>query len=157
MCIALGVLDRLSIQIGELNENIQINISDLYKQQSELDLEIQDILHFIEFHKNMDACSGYKYAKQIQEIRNKRRELKNEREALESISFSSTVRPRLGEMRDKIHKLKDAQVKRKYTPRVLKNNYNIAQLNKVNKTGIKIKPDNHLDRMTYLINQVASN
>jgi len=157
MCIAIGVLDRLSQRIEELSENINVNILDLREQLSICDRKRSDVEHFIENHIGMDACSGYKYSKQIQEIMIERRKVKNEIEALNFINHLTVIKPKISELKYSVRKLNDRQIHRKYTPKVLNKGRNVFHLNKVNKTETKIKSDNHLDRMTYLINQVASN
>ena len=61
-----------------------------YNQIGELDRQLCDLNHIIEFTP-MDIQKGYKYAKQLQDIRRERRALKDENEMLKPMyDFLST-------------------------------------------------------------------
>jgi len=49
------------------------------------ELETQDVLHYIELGKNLNAMEGFKAYKSLSEIRRKRRIMKNELELLEPV------------------------------------------------------------------------
>lgn len=61
----------------EMKNLIDKNKSDISDRLSEIDLELSDMLHYIEFHK-FSACEGYKLCKKLQEILDRRRVIKNE-------------------------------------------------------------------------------
>lgn len=100
-------------------ERFKTNNEELTK----LDLEAQDLLHLIEF-KNLDVQRGYKVYKELQKIKQRRRELKNENELLQPVVKT------LEGMADKTHeldraigrirKVKSNQDKRVYTFKVRK-------------------------------------
>ncbi len=54
----------------------------IFEELDLYNLRQSDLLHMIENDKKFDACKGYKYAKELQQVREKRRELKNELESL---------------------------------------------------------------------------
>ncbi|MEH6941505.1 hypothetical protein [Bacillus sp. JJ722] len=68
--------------------DVYVNFPRLYeKLQSDLknlEMEQQDLLHLIEF-KAFNASDGYKYSKDLQRVRNQRREIKNNIELLKPI------------------------------------------------------------------------
>lgn len=90
------------------------NRENLLNQLSQVDLEICDLLHYIEFY-NFSACDGYKLAKRIQIARDKRRIIKNKLKVIESMNSESCMGLINGKLYDKINKI-DHQT---YTPRVL--------------------------------------
>ena len=61
----------------EIKNLIDENMSDISDRLSEVDLELSDMLHYIEFHK-FSACEGYKLCKKLQQILDRRRVIKNE-------------------------------------------------------------------------------
>lgn len=77
--------DKPKIEIPQIVENffveiknlIDENMSDISDRLSEVDLELSDMLHYIEFHK-FSACEGYKLCKKLQQILDRRRVIKNE-------------------------------------------------------------------------------
>ena len=69
----------------------QSYIDGLHKRLQELDKAQQDLLHFIE-NDNFNACEGYFYAKQIQEVRRERRQVKYEIETMKILV--DTIQPR---------------------------------------------------------------
>lgn len=97
---------RLSDMVGDKKE--------LLNQLSQVNLEICDLLHYIEFY-NFSACDGYKLAKRIQIARDKRRIIKNKLRVIESMNSESCMGLINGKLYDKINKI-DHQT---YTPRVL--------------------------------------
>ena len=61
----------------DMKNLIKENKCDVSSRLSEIDLELSDMLHYIEFHK-FSACEGYKLCKKLQQILDKRRVIKNE-------------------------------------------------------------------------------
>lgn len=79
-------------RIRELNGLIQdakIRKVELTQQLSDVDEQLCDIYHYIEFSK-LNACQGYKAAKMIKDKRIARRRIKNELQVL-SIILSSNI------------------------------------------------------------------
>lgn len=81
---------------------------------SNIDIEIQDILHYIEFHK-FSACEGYKLAKMIQVARDKRRKVKNKLEVINIFKTSTCTSISSGHLVNKL----DGIDNKVYKPRVL--------------------------------------
>ena len=85
--------------------------------------ELQDLEHYIEF-TNLSASQGYKIAKEIKDVRMKRRELKNELEYLEIIEkrMKNALRHQDGisQVADGINRTTERISTRTYTPRVRK-------------------------------------
>jgi len=163
MCIGLNMADRLNQKLNDFVNEIEIEFGKLRDKLSTIDLEIGDIRHALEEHIGLDACSGYKYAKKLQDALIKRRSIKNEYQTLQSIkSLSINLLPEIKIIKNKVVELKDRQKLLTYTPRIkneslqIKNKVesSINKLNRVNKLAIKIKPDPHLDRMTQLFRQI---
>lgn len=77
MCKAKGYIE----QINSIFEQVKVDIEHYKKELSRLDLTEQDLLHFIEA-ENFSASRGYCLAKQIKEVREERRKIKNELETL---------------------------------------------------------------------------
>lgn len=101
--------------ISYLLENLQFVIcyeSDLRAELSKLDLEVSDLLHYIEFHK-FSAAEGYKLSKKLQIVLEQRRELKNKIESICIIRNCSDISD--GTL---IKHLKNID-KKKYKPRIL--------------------------------------
>ena len=101
--------------ISYLLENLQFVIcyeSDLRAELSKLDLQVSDLLHYIEFHK-FSAAEGYKLSKKLQVVLDQRRELKNKIESICIIKNCSDISD--GTL---IKHLKNID-KKKYKPRIL--------------------------------------
>ena len=74
--------------IKEFNEyltRIRTRHQELSQKLSEVDLEEQDLLHFLEFEK-CDAVTMMKVTKKIKEIRERRRVIKNEWDKLSAVN-----------------------------------------------------------------------
>lgn len=116
----------LSKTILNAYQESQNYIDGLYQRLSELDKTQQDLLHFIE-NDNFNACEGYFYAKQIQEVRQERRQIKYEIETMKILV--DTIQPRTNIKKieiatnkilikdKKLHKLVENKT---YNPRVLR-------------------------------------
>lgn len=83
---------------------------------SNIDLEISDILHYIEFHR-FSACDGYKLAKMIQVASDKRREIKKQLEVINIFKTSTCTSISSGHLINKIDNVDD----KIYRPRILNN------------------------------------
>lgn len=77
-------LKSLLQTLSEKFSTLQNNIEYLSQEQSKVDREISDILHYIEFNK-FSACDGYKICKSLKELRLHRRSIKNEIEMIKTI------------------------------------------------------------------------
>lgn len=122
MCKA-QVLSKTILNAYQESQNY---IDGLYQRLSELDKTQQDLLHFIE-NDNFNACEGYFYAKQIQEVRQERRQIKYEIETMKILV--DTIQPRTNIKKieiatnkilikdKKLHKLVENKT---YNPRVLR-------------------------------------
>lgn len=102
---------EVSAQINLLKDNKKVFADKL----SELDKEIDDILHFIEFN-NFSACNGYKLCKALKELRLNRRKMKDNLEIIGVLESHTLTNVSLGHTNNAIAGLDG----RKYTPRVLK-------------------------------------
>ncbi|HHW03390.1 MAG TPA: hypothetical protein GXX35_11400 [Thermoanaerobacterales bacterium] len=69
---------------AEILSTIDDEWSQLHQQLQQCDLESSDLLHEIELSK-FNACEGYLLAKKLQEVRRRRREIKNTQEILQCI------------------------------------------------------------------------
>jgi len=79
MCFLLKTI------INDLNTKIQNEMNTASKYVSLTERMEQDILHIIEFSK-FNAGDGYKYARLIKEIRNKRRQWKHKQQHIQSLN-----------------------------------------------------------------------
>lgn len=87
MCLASKYLNQL--------ENVAKGIEDDYKtlsmKQSEYDSRISEIYHKIEV-SNFNACEGYYYSKQLQDLLRKRRIIKDEMNRLDSLKVNLSIK-----------------------------------------------------------------
>lgn len=104
-------LESVSVEFQHMLDNE----SFLYKELQQYDLQLSDMLHYIEFHK-FSASEGYKLCKQIQEIRDNRRKVKNELEYIKVLKTSGCKSIAY----KKVFELFDGIQKKRYTPRKLK-------------------------------------
>lgn len=86
----------------------------LMERQSDIDKQISDILHFIEFER-FSACEGFKLCKALKELRLKRREIKNELELINIINCHTCNNIANGSTNKAIYSIEN----KKYQPRVL--------------------------------------
>src|SRR5699024_1031444 len=81
------MMDDFEGKITHLRDTIR-DIPDIYKGNREeldkLEGETQDLLHLIEFN-NLNASEGFKVYKELQKVKRRRRELKNQNEFIETI------------------------------------------------------------------------
>ena len=103
---------------NELN-SFAPKLKSIINQQVELkkelsDIEIQDILHYIEFHR-FSACEGYKLAKMLQVARDKRRVIKNKLEVINIFKTSTCTSISSGHLVNRLDSI-DNKI---YKPRIL--------------------------------------
>ena len=112
-------LDKIS-DLNGLAKDALHRKEELLKQLSDVDKELCDCLHYVEFC-NLNAAQGYKAYKLIKERRIKRRSIKNELTVLEIIlgkKISESIT-------DEIIKSVEGLDGRMYEPRVLKELFDI--------------------------------
>lgn len=87
----------------------------LFQERSEVEKEILDIQHYMEFH-TFSASKGYELSKYLKERLVKRREIKNEIDVINGLSASRVCDIYRGKGRDILQKIES----KTYTPRILK-------------------------------------
>lgn len=110
-------VNDLKNSINNLSSKLAIlqgNKEWLLEEESNLDKQISDILHFLEFN-TFSACEGYKLCKALKELRLKRREVKNELEIINIINMHNCTHIANGNTNKAISGIEHKQ----YTPRVL--------------------------------------
>lgn len=110
-------VDDLKESINELSEKfttLKGNKEWLLDEESNIDKQISDILHYIEFY-NFSASNGYKLCKALKELRLRRRDIKNKIELINIISTHTCNSIANGNTNKAIDNLS----KKQYTPRVL--------------------------------------
>lgn len=127
-------INELQSDINDLSSKLKLlkgNKEWLLDMQSEVDKEISDIMHFIEFY-NFSASDGYKLCKALKDLRLRRRKIKNELELINIVNTQSLNNVASGQTNKAINGLDD----KKYAPRVLQelfDNRNIDDIiNKMN-------------------------
>lgn len=109
--------------IGTMSEIIEFSSQlkqyrmNLNHMLSEVDKEICDIMHFIEFN-NLDAAKGYKMYKMIRDCRIRRRKIKDEHEKVNAAIQVFANEELIEKMRTVLKQMK-ALDNRIYSPRVL--------------------------------------
>lgn len=106
-------LDKVS-GLNGLRKDAKKRKEELCKQLSDVDKELSDINHYIEFC-NLNAAQGYKAYKMIKERRIKRRTIKNELVVVEAILEKRLSDSIAEEIEKVIHNLNV----RTYIPRIL--------------------------------------
>ena len=107
----------LTSTINELSGKFSVlrgNKEWLLERESNLDKQICDILHWIEFN-NFSACEGYKLCKALKNLRLERRKVKNELELINIINMHTCDHIANGNTSKAIAGLDSKQ----YEPRVL--------------------------------------
>lgn len=84
---------------------------------SEVDKEICDIMHYIEFY-NLDAAKGYKVYKMLKDCRLKRRKIKDEHEKVNAAIQALANEELIEKMKMALKQMKGLD-QRTYTPRIL--------------------------------------
>ena len=106
-------VDKIT-SLNGLAEDIAKRKDELLHQLSQIDQELSDCIHYIEFC-NLNAAQGYKAYKMIKERRVKRRSIKNELAVLNMISEKRIGENVAEEIQNQIHTLDNRQ----YRPRIL--------------------------------------
>lgn len=92
-----------------------------HEDLSQCNMEIQDLLHEIELTK-FDAYRGYKLCKQLQEVRQRRRDIKNKIEVLKYLKDfydnNKKLKIELYKVLTNMEQIEENQRHRLYTPRV---------------------------------------
>lgn len=117
-----GTINDLSDQLTTLKGNKDW----LLDMESEVDKEISDIMHFIEFN-NFSASDGYKLCKAIKDLRLRRRKIKNELELINIINVHTLNNVALGKTNKAITGLDN----KKYAPRVLQDLFKHKDINSI--------------------------
>lgn len=121
------MMDDFEGKITHLRDTIR-DIPDIYKGNREeldkLEGETQDLLHLIEFN-NLNASEGFKVYKELQKVRRRRRELKNQNELIEPLykTLQSMKNKNLKSLNDGIgdvRRIIERQSNRKYSCRIRK-------------------------------------
>ena len=127
-------IDDLKKSINDLSEKLTTlkgNKEWLLDEESNIDKQISDILHYIEFY-NFSASDGYKLCKALKDLRLRRRKIKNELELINIVNTQSLNNVASGQNNKAINGLDD----KKYAPRILQelfDNRNIDDIiNKMN-------------------------
>lgn len=110
-------IDKMKEEIKELSNDFSLlkgNKEWLTDEESKIDKQISDILHYIEFY-TFSASDGYKLCKALKELRLRRREIKNELELINIISVHTCNNIANGNTSKAIDGLENKQ----YAPRVL--------------------------------------
>ena len=124
LCVTWEGKERFTDYSKELNSII-----------SYTDLQISDILHYIEFHK-FSAAEGYKLCKKLQEICDRRREAKNKIQIINTIKHQSCASVLSGDATKRIEKIVPDK---KYTPRVFDELFKKNQSRIRKEKSVKIK------------------
>ena len=117
-------LDDMSLDwnsyIGEvidITSQLRQYRSNLSYMLSQVDKEICDIMHYIEFF-NLDAARGYKVYKMLKERRLRRRQIKDEFEKVSAVIQAMGDEPFLQKMNTCLRQMEGLD-RRQYEPRVL--------------------------------------
>ena len=105
--------DKINTLNGLVEEALQRK-DELGKQLSEVDQELSDIAHYIEFC-NLNAAQGYKAYKMIKDRRIRRRSIKNELELVKAILDGKICGSLKGEMDNIVNNIEN----KKYEPKIL--------------------------------------
>ena len=109
--------EDLTSVINELSGKFSVlrgNKEWLLERESNLDKQISDVMHWIEFN-NFSACEGYKLCKALKNLRLERRRVKNELELINIINMHTCNHIANGNTSKAIEGLDSKQ----YEPRVL--------------------------------------
>lgn len=110
-------MDSIKESICNLSNQFKVmkgNKDWLLEMESRVDKEISDILHYIEFY-SFNACEGYKLTKELKELRLKRRDIKNQLQAINIISSHTCNMLTDGKTNKALCDIENKQ----YTPRIL--------------------------------------
>lgn len=99
---------KYAVELKQLFNEISDEYNRLYLEIGKCDLKQQDLLHKIE-SSNFNAAQGYKLAKEIKELREKRREVKNDFTIIEMIKkdFVNRYNQQLSKVLDSVMQKSD--------------------------------------------------
>lgn len=115
-------IKELICTLSDQFKTMQGNKDWLIEMESKVDQEISDILHYIEFY-SFNACDGYKLAKELKTLRLKRRDIKNQLEAINIINNHTCDMLANGKTNKALCGIENKQ----YTPRILKEMFEARQ------------------------------
>jgi hypothetical protein len=117
--IILKITQATIEQLEEVYGQAYSYFENLKRQVSNIDLQMQDILHYIE-SSSFSASKGYLLAKIIKNIRIKRRVTKNEFELLQSvITILDKNKIDIEGLKKRAEKRIQAQLNETFTPKVV--------------------------------------
>ena len=122
-------IEDLQMTINELSSKlaaIQGNKDWLINEQSNVDKQISDVLHYIELN-SFSACEGYKLCKVLKKLHLKRRAIKNELELIGIINCHTCNNIAKGNTNKAISGLETKQ----YAPRVLTELFTQKNIDKI--------------------------
>jgi len=110
VCVAYDYTNQIKDILRGIKQETVNMTKELYKINEQQD----DLLHIIEGQK-FNAVEGYKLAKMIKDLREKRRKLKNEIQTLEMIQYNLTngINDRIEKVTQSILDVREAQIKNK--------------------------------------------
>lgn len=126
-------INKLKEGINELSNEFSLlkgNKEWLLDEESNIDKQISDILHYIEFY-TFSASDGYKLCKALKELRLRRREIKNELELINIINVHTCNNIANGNTSKAIEGLSNKQ----YAPRVLNDLFVSRNINSLLESG----------------------
>ena len=116
-------------QISAILNQADCEYKALSKQLSLLDLETQDVLHFIE-NETFNAAQGFNFAKQLKEIRIKRRAVKQDFELLQ-IFLSNIDTQNFTRVSKKLQNKIQQNSSLTYSPKVIKSPFPANSKNQI--------------------------
>jgi Mg2+ and Co2+ transporter CorA len=112
---------KIVYDFAQLLSKIEQEWDQIYEEIHKTDCEAGDLLHEIEL-TNFNAYEGYKLAKQLQEVRQKRRKLKDTQEILQHLKDfydnNKQLHITLFKLIKEMQKTKESLQSRSYTPRI---------------------------------------
>lgn len=115
--------EQFANEILSLFAEIRTTYDANFDRIKTIELALEDMAHAIEFDDRIDVLTGYRYTKQIQELRRERRSLKEANEQLGHLYHMLVKEPVIESHFTKaaaaIKKSKTAAEGRRYMPRVL--------------------------------------
>ena len=112
--VDMNSVKTLIFDLSNQFKSMKSNKEWLLGMESKVDKEISDILHYIEFY-NFNACDGYKLARELKTLRLKRRDIKNQLEAISIINCHTCNMMAEGRTNKALSGIESKQ----YTPRIL--------------------------------------
>lgn len=117
----VDVYKNATEQLQQVVSQTPQRIKKLHELIQRADWEEQDILHLAEF-ENFNASQGYKIAEQIKKVRNKRRQYKDELEALTALqrvaNNNSKPASHVSQLAKSLKEDDEKKAKRKYHVRI---------------------------------------